>query len=69
MSRRTAVEPALIGTIEVPLAALWVWLAFAQTPRWSTPAGGAVVLAAVLWHVGWSGAPAGRAVPVASQSG
>ncbi len=65
----SATESALIGTIEVPLAALWVWLAFAQTPRWSTVAGGAVVIAAVLWHVGWSGMPATRAVRVASQSG
>ncbi len=42
---------ALIGTLEVPLAALWVWLAFAETPRWSTIAGDTVVIAAVLWHI------------------
>jgi drug/metabolite transporter (DMT)-like permease len=65
----SATESALIGTIEVPLAALWVWLAFAQTPRWSTVAGGAVVIVAVLWHLGWSGTPAARAVPAASPGG
>lgn len=52
--RISATEAALIGTLEVPLAAFWVWLAFAETPRWSTVAGGAVVIAAVLWHVGRS---------------
>ena len=30
----SATESALIGTVEVPLAALWVWLAFAEAPRW-----------------------------------
>ncbi|MGH7044049.1 MAG: DMT family transporter [Acetobacteraceae bacterium] len=47
----SATESALIGTLEVPLAALWVWLAFAETPRWSTIAGGAIVIGAVLAFV------------------
>ena len=60
----SATESALIGTLEVPLAAFWVWLAFADTPRWSTLAGGAVVVAAVLWHV-WQGRHAAPEAPLA----
>ncbi len=47
----SATESALVNTLEVPLAALWVWLAFAELPTWSTLAGGAVVIAAVTAHV------------------
>ena len=47
----SATESALVNTLEVPLAALWVWLAFAELPTWSTLAGGAVVIAAVSAHV------------------
>ncbi len=63
----SATEAALTGTVEVPMAALWVWLAFGETPRWTTVAGGAVVIAAVLLHAGQSlvtaPAPAGVAPP------
>lgn len=44
----TATETALYGALDAPLAPLWVWLAFAETPGATTLAGGAVVLAAVL---------------------
>lgn len=47
----SATESALISTVEVPLAAFWVWLAFGEVPAWATVAGGTVVLAAVVWHV------------------
>ncbi len=46
-----AVETALIGSLEAPLAPFWVWLAFGETPLASTVAGGALVMAAVLGHV------------------
>lgn len=70
----SATESALIGTLEVPLAALWVWLAFAATPQWSTLAGGAVMIAAVVWHV-WqdrvtvAAAPIASAVPASPETG
>ncbi len=47
----SATESALVNTLEVPLAALWVWLAFNEVPSWSTLAGGAIVVAAVVGHV------------------
>lgn len=46
-----AVETALIGTLETPLAPLWVWLAFQEVPSQATFIGGGVVLAAVIGHV------------------
>lgn len=58
----SATESALVGTLEVPLAALWVWLAFDQVPRWSTIAGGMAVVAAVLWYIG-RGEPAAPVAP------
>ena len=46
-----AVETALIGSLDAPLAPLWVWLAFAETPSASTLLGGSIVLAAVAMHL------------------
>jgi drug/metabolite transporter (DMT)-like permease len=46
-----AAETALIGSLEAPLAPLWVWLAFGETPLPVTIAGGALVMAAVFGHV------------------
>lgn len=46
-----AVETALIGTLEGPLAPLWVWLAFGETPGRQTLVGGALVIIAVLGHL------------------
>lgn len=43
----TAAETALYGALEAPLAPLWVWLAFAETPSPQTLLGGVVVLGAV----------------------
>ncbi len=43
-----ATRSALIGSLEIPLAPLAVWLAFSELPSWNTYAGGAVVTAAVL---------------------
>ena len=44
-------EAALITIIDVPLSPLWVWLAFGERPGLFALLGGAVVLAAVLWHL------------------
>lgn len=47
----SATRGALIGTLQTPLATLWVWLAFAETPAVATLAGGAIVLAAVVGDI------------------
>ena len=41
-----AIETALIGALDAPLAPLWVWLAFAETPSQQTLAGALIVFAA-----------------------
>tara|TARA_R110002049_G_scaffold117332_2_gene270519 strand:+ start:101761 stop:102633 length:873 start_codon:yes stop_codon:yes gene_type:complete len=46
-----AVETALITALDAPLAPIWVWLIFAETPSTTTLTGGAVVLTAVMWHL------------------
>ncbi len=46
-----AIETALIGSLDAPLAPLWVWLAFRETPSSATLAGGAIVFAAVGIHL------------------
>jgi drug/metabolite transporter (DMT)-like permease len=56
-----AIETALIGALDAPLAPLWVWLAFGETPSRSTLAGGAVVFGAVALHMA-----AGARRPVAA---
>jgi len=48
-----AIETALIGSLEAPLAPLWVWLAFRETPSTSTLIGGTIVFAAVGIHLLW----------------
>ena len=51
-ARRLAViETALIGSLDAPLAPIWVWLAFGETPSRATLAGGVIVFAAVGLHV------------------
>jgi drug/metabolite transporter (DMT)-like permease len=46
-----AIETALIGSLDAPLAPLWVWLAFKETPSASTLIGGAIVFAAVVIYL------------------
>jgi drug/metabolite transporter (DMT)-like permease len=46
-----AAQAALIGALETPLAPLWVWLAFGETPSASALLGGTIVIAAVVGHV------------------
>jgi drug/metabolite transporter (DMT)-like permease len=48
--RIPAAQTALVGLIEVVLAPLWVWVAFAEVPIAATLAGGGLILAAVLGH-------------------
>jgi drug/metabolite transporter (DMT)-like permease len=43
-----ATRSALIGSLETPLALLWVWLAFREVPSLTTCVGGAVVMTAVV---------------------
>ena len=45
------IETALIGTLEAPIAPLWVWLVFNETPGRATIIGAVVVFAAVFWHI------------------
>jgi drug/metabolite transporter (DMT)-like permease len=46
-----ATETALIGSLDAPLAPLWVWLVFNETPSGSTMTGGAIVFVAVAAHL------------------
>lgn len=45
------IETALLGALDAPLAPIWVWLVFAETPTTPTLIGAAIVLAAVFWHI------------------
>lgn len=49
-----AAQTALVTLLEVVLAPLWVWLAFAETPPATTLAGGLLILVAVLGHTAWT---------------
>lgn len=46
-----AVETALIGSLDSPLAPLWVWIAFDETPSVNTMIGAMIVFVAVASHV------------------
>jgi drug/metabolite transporter (DMT)-like permease len=46
-----AIETALIGSLDAPLAPLWVWLVFNETPSASTIMGGVIVFIAVAAHL------------------
>ncbi len=51
-SRRIpAIETALIGALDTPLAPLWVFIAFAEVPGINTIIGGSIVFAAVIVHI------------------
>lgn len=59
------IETALIGSLDAPLAPLWVWLFFAETPSTATLVGGLIVFVAVMAHI-WTSArkrPAAAAAP------
>jgi drug/metabolite transporter (DMT)-like permease len=61
--RLSASRVALIGGLDVPLAPIWVWLAFDETPTAATIAGGLAVIAAVVLNTLWS-TPARQPTPV-----
>ncbi len=44
-------ETGLIGAFDAPLAPIWVWLLFSETPSTATLLGGAVVFSAVLYYM------------------
>ncbi len=44
----TASENAIYGSLDAPLAPLWVWLAFGEAPSAQTLVGGVIVMTAVL---------------------
>jgi drug/metabolite transporter (DMT)-like permease len=44
-------QVALIGSLDIPFAVLWVWLAFSEVPATNTVWGGSVILLAVVWHM------------------
>ena len=46
-----AVETALIGALDAPLAPVWVWLAFSEIPGRNTILGGILVFGAVLANI------------------
>ncbi|MEK1894048.1 MAG: DMT family transporter [Rhizobium sp.] len=48
--RMPPAKAALIGTLEIVLTPMWVWLFFAERPPAATFAGGTLILAAVVWH-------------------
>ena len=50
----------------MPLAPLWVWLAFKETPTAATLIGGAIVFAAVGFHL-ILGSPAAIARPAVAE--
>ena len=47
----SATEAALIGTLDAPLAPLWVWFAVDEVPSWQTGAGGSIVMAGVVAQI------------------
>ncbi|MDR3494591.1 MAG: DMT family transporter [Ancalomicrobiaceae bacterium] len=49
-----ATTSGLIGALDTPLAPLWVWLAFGETPQPTTLFGGVIVVAAVVGYLIWS---------------
>lgn len=49
-----AIETALIGALDAPLAPIWVWLAFDEIPSRNTLIGGGMVFAAVALHIAHS---------------
>ncbi len=46
-----AFQSAMIGTLEAPLAVLWAWLIFSQTPAFTTWIGGSLVTCAVILNM------------------
>lgn len=56
-----AIETALIGALDAPLAPFWVWLLLGEVPTRSTFVGGTIVFAAVAIHFMAAESQAGKA--------
>ena len=50
-----AAELTIIGSVEFPIAPLWVWIAVAEVPSRATLVGGVLIFAAVLGQTLWTG--------------
>jgi drug/metabolite transporter (DMT)-like permease len=61
--RLSASRVALIGGLDVPLAPIWVWLAFGEIPSVVTVAGGLAVIVAVVLNTSVRVNLSARAVP------
>ena len=59
-----AIETGLIGSLDAPLAPIWVWLAFSEIPTDTTLVGGLIVFVAVVAHV----AVGARSSPAATEA-
>lgn len=59
------VKTALVTALDAPLAPLWVWVIYAETPSGATVAGGVIVMAAVVGYV-LRDQPRPRQAPVTS---
>ena len=46
-----AIETALIGSLDAPMAPLWVWIAFSEMPGIATFIGGGIVFVTVVTHI------------------
>lgn len=53
-----ATVSALIGTLDAPLAPLWVWMVADKVPSWQTLVGGAIVMMGVVAHIVFGGGQA-----------
>ncbi|MDX8462457.1 DMT family transporter [Mesorhizobium humile] len=66
LRRVPASQGSLIGAIETPLAPLWVWLGFGETPSLSTLIGGTIITVAAVGYflamAGGRGCPKGENV-------
>ncbi|NBZ88324.1 DMT family transporter [Stagnihabitans tardus] len=50
-ARIAPIQTALLGALEAPIAPVWVWLVYGETPTLPTVIGGTVVMVAVLGHI------------------
>jgi len=63
-----AIETALIGSLDAPLAPFWVWLVFKETPGGNTLIGAAIVFLAVGIHLALSSSSRPQFAPTAASA-
>ncbi len=66
--RLRAAELTIIGSIEFPIAPLWVWIAVAEIPSNASLVGGVLILSAVLGQALWTAKRGGRSANVAVEA-